>query len=73
MAEFYIRTFDLTKLLLSYEKDHLDVIGLSLTDPDDDPECGGPPSLVITGVNSSDPDICSEEFVDSDESLSNLF
>ena len=73
MADFYIRTSDLTKKLLSFEKAHLDVVCLSIEDPDDDPEYGGPASLWIQGVNSSDSDIVSEDSIDSDESLADLF
>jgi len=73
VADFYIRTSDLVKTLSSFEKDHLDVVCLSIEDPDDDPELGGPASLWIQGVNSSDPDIVSEDSIDSDESLADLF
>lgn len=73
MAEFYIRTFDLTKKLLSFEKDHLDVIQLSIEEPDDDPDYGGPASLWIQGVNSSDPERSMEDSIDSDDSLADLF
>lgn len=73
MADFYIRTFDLSKMLLSLEKDHQDVLCLSITDEDDDPEYGGPPSLFISSVNSSDPDDTKEDSIESDESLADLF
>ena len=73
MADFYIRTFDLTKKLLSFEKDHLDVICLSIDDPDDDPDYEGPVSLTIEGVSSSDPGIPFGESINSDESLAELF
>ena len=73
MADFYIRTHDLVKKLLSFEKDHLDVVCLSISDPDDDPEYGGPASLWIQGVNTSNPGITPEESIESDESLSGLF
>lgn len=73
MADFYIRTSDLTKTLLSFEKDHLDVIHLTIEDPDDDPDLGGPASLWIEGVNSSSPEVSFEDSIDSDESLADLF
>lgn len=73
LSEIYIRTYDLVKKLLSFEKEHLDVVCLSITDPDDDPEYGGPASLWIQGVNSADPGIAPEESIESDESLADLF
>ncbi|MBQ6370351.1 MAG: hypothetical protein IJJ21_02070 [Firmicutes bacterium] len=73
MADFYIRTFDLTKILLALEKEHQDVVCLSITEEDDDPENGCPASLWISSVNSSDPDFVSEDSIDSDESLADLF
>ena len=73
MSKVYLRTYDLTKLALSFEKQHLDTICLEVLDPDEDPEYCGPASLWITGVNSSDPEDAVEDSVESDESLADLF
>lgn len=69
---FYIRTYELTKALLSFEKDHLDVISVDINelhDPGEDPST----SLIITGVNSASPEFAEDEWLDSDESLSKFF
>lgn len=73
MAQVYLHTYDLTKLALSFEKQNLDVVCLEVLDPDEDPEYGGPASLWISGVNSSDPEDTAEDSVESDESLADLF
>ncbi len=70
MAEFYIRTFDLTRKLLALEKDHQDVLCLGFPDDDDSDD---PVSLSIESVCSSEPGIVAGEFIDSDESLADLF
>ena len=71
MDEVYVRTADLIKKLRSYEKDHLDILCLSITERDDHPEFGGPPSLCIQGFDSRDGEFAGavEDFIDSDESL----
>lgn len=73
MARVFLRTFDLTKLAMSFEKQKLDTVCLEILDPDDDPEYGGPAALSISGVNSSDPDFPAEDSIDSDDSLADLF
>ena len=74
MASFYIRASVLKDLIVSFEKDHLDVLSLNILEADDDPEYGGPSSLWIQGANSSAHDnIAYEESIDSDESLSEFF
>lgn len=74
MADFYIRTFDLTKMLLALEKNHQDILRLSFTDPEDEEdEDDYPVSLSIESVCSSDPGVVLGDFVDSDDSLSGFF
>lgn len=73
MADIYVRTFDLTKKLLSMEKQGLDVVCLSIEEADDNPDCGGPAALYISGANSHDPGLLVDDSIDSDESLAGLF
>jgi len=70
MSEFFIRTSDLLKQIESFRKDHLDVLSLDILEPEDD----DPSTLVIAGINSSDDSGgVSEEMIDSDDALSELF
>lgn len=73
MAAVFVKTYDLAKMLLSFEKDKLDVVCLEIAEADDDEEYGGPASLQISGVNSRDPEFASEDSIDSDDSLADLF
>ena len=73
MADIYARTFDLTKLFLSLEKQHLDVVRISISEADDDPKYGGPAMLSVDAVNSQAPGVVSGESLDTDDSLSDYF